>query len=209
MGRPQCKVAKICRCRVWHAPCLLWLTAAIAFFPKAANLPQWEGRVNTSTETQSTELASRAEPCFRLIYRSRSLLADSIGGVEKGLSEILRVSRINNRNRGVTGALVLYEYKHLFAQALEGPEHEVQGLFDLIKSDPRHEGVEVSEAEPAPDRLFGRWAMALVAEHGQPDAPLVATEGGVSEAAPWRVTSDQEQVLTQLRNLTRAYGRGY
>ena len=165
--------------------------------------------MNTSTEARTTETTSQTEPCFRLIYRSRSLLADSMGGLEKGLSEILRVSRINNRNRGVTGALVLYEYKNLFAQALEGPEHEVQSLFDVIESDPRHEGVELSEAEPAPDRLFGRWAMALVAEHGHPDAPLIATEGGVSEAAPWRVTPDQEQVLTKLRDLTRAYGRGY
>ncbi len=165
--------------------------------------------MSTITETQSTNAASSTEPCFRLIYRSRSLLADSAGGLEKGLSEILRVSRINNRNRGVTGALVLYEYKNLFAQALEGPEHEVQSLFDVIKSDPRHEGIELSEAEPAPNRLFGRWAMALVAEHGQPDAPIIATEGGVSEAAPWRVTPDQERVLSQLRNLTRAYGRGY
>ena len=165
--------------------------------------------MNTSTEARTTETAVQTEPCFRLIYRSHSLLADSMGGVEKGLSEILRVSRINNRNRGVTGALVLYEYKNLFAQALEGPEHEVQSLYDVIKADPRHENVEISEAEPAPDRLFGRWAMALVAEHGQPDAPIVATEGGVSEAAPWRVTPDQERVLTKLRDLTRAYGRGY
>ncbi len=165
--------------------------------------------MNASTEAHTTEATARTELCFRLIYRSRSLLADSIDGVEQGLSEILRVSRINNRSRGVTGALVLYEYKNLFAQALEGPEHEVQSLFDLIKSDPRHENVEVSEAEPVPDRLFRRWAMALVAEHGQPDAPLIATEGGVSEAAPWRVTPNQERVLTQLRNLTRSYGRGY
>lgn len=163
----------------------------------------------TNIDVQSNDTATRTEPCFRLIYRSRSLLADAPEPVEAGLAEILRVSRNNNRRRGVTGALVLYEYKHWFAQVLEGPEPEVQELFSIIEADPRHKSVEVREAAPAPDRLFSRWAMALVAEHGEPDAPLVATDGGISQAAPWRVTKDQERILTQLRDLTRAYGRGY
>ena len=163
----------------------------------------------TSTDVQNGGVASQAEPCFRLIYRSRSLLSDGPGSVEEGLSEILRTSRQNNRRRNITGALVLYEYKHWFAQVLEGPEQEVQDLFAVIKSDPRHESVEIRDTTAAPDRLFSRWAMALVAEHGEADAPLVATEGGVSEAAPWRVTPDQEEVLTQLRDITRGYGRAY
>ncbi|MGI9413349.1 MAG: BLUF domain-containing protein, partial [Hyphomicrobiales bacterium] len=158
---------------------------------------------------QNDGVGAQTEPCFRLIYRSRSLLPGDVGKVQEGLADILRVSRVNNRRQGVTGALMLYEYKNLFAQVLEGPETEVQDLFARIKADPRHEGVEVREAATAPARLFGRWAMALVAEHGEADAPLVATDGGISEAAPWRVTPDQESVLTQLRDLTRAYGRGY
>ncbi len=163
----------------------------------------------TSTEVEDSKVSSRTEPCFRLIYRSRSLLHQAGESVEAGLGEILRVSRTNNRRRGVTGALVFYEYKHWFAQVLEGPEEDVRDLFAIIERDGRHKSVELREAAAAPSRLFGRWAMALVAEYGQPDAPLVAAEGGVSEAAPWRVTPEQEEVLTQLRDLTRAYGRGY
>lgn len=163
----------------------------------------------TSVDVQKDDVTPEPEPCFRLIYRSRSLLSYGPVPVEAGLAEILRVSRANNRRRGVTGALVLYEYKRWFAQVLEGPESEVQELFALIQTDTRHEAVETCETEHAADRLFTRWAMALVAEHGQPDAPLVATDGGLSEAAPWRVTPDQERVLTQLRDLTRAYGRAY
>ncbi len=163
----------------------------------------------TSIDVQSDGVASQTEPCFRLIYRSRSLLSDGPGTVEEGLSDILRVSRQNNRRRNITGALVLYEYKHWFAQVLEGPEEDVQELFAVIKSDPRHESVEIRDTTATSDRLFGRWAMALVAEHGEPDAPLIATEGGVSEAAPWRVTPGQEEVLTQLRDITRGYGRAY
>ncbi len=163
----------------------------------------------TSVDVQKDGVTPEPEPCFRLIYRSRSLLSDGPVPVEAGLADILRVSRANNRRRGVTGALVLYEYKHWFAQVLEGPEPEVEELFALIQADTRHEAVEICEKERATDRLFTRWAMALVAEHGEPDAPLVATDGGLSEAAPWRVTTDQERVLTQLRDLTRAYGRAY
>ena len=72
----------------------------------------------------------------------------------------------------------------------------------------KHEGVALDQSQPVKARLFGHWAMAMVAEHHQPDMPLVATTGGLSQGAPWRVSPDQEQVLTRLRDLTRGYGRG-
>lgn len=163
----------------------------------------------TNVDVQTDQVAPQAEPCFRLIYRSRSLLSQGTEPVEAGLAEVLRVSRINNRKRGVTGALMFYEYKEWFAQVLEGPQAEVEDLFAVIKADERHKAVEVREAASAPDRLFNRWAMALIAEHGQPDAPLVAIDGGISEAEPWRASEDQEKVLAQLRDITRGYGRSY
>lgn len=165
--------------------------------------------MTANSDVHASDTAAPAEQCFRLLYRSRSLLSGGPGTVEQGLADILRVSRVNNRDRGITGALMFYEHKDWFAQVLEGPEADVQNLFETISSDPRHKSVEVCETIHAPDRLFRRWAMALIAEHGQPDAPLVATDGGLSEAAPWRVTSDQEAVLKQMRDLTRAYGRAY
>ncbi len=161
------------------------------------------------SDVQDGDVNQEAEPCFRLVYRSRSLLPEGSGAGEQGLAEILRVARTNNRKLGITGALVLYEHKQRFAQALEGPEADVKALLARIKADPRHDNVEVCEAEMVAAQLFNRWAMALVVEHGEPDVPLVATSGGISEAAPWRVTPEQESVLTQLRDLTRGYGRGY
>lgn len=163
----------------------------------------------TNVDVQSDHVAPQAEPCFRLIYRSRSLLSQGQEPVEAGLAEVLRVSRVNNRKRGVTGALMFYEYKEWFAQVLEGPQTEVEDLFAVIEADERHKSVEIREAANAPDRLFNRWAMALIAEHGQSDAPLVAIDGNISEAEPWRVSEDQEKVLTQLRDITRGYGRSY
>ncbi len=147
------------------------------------------------------------EPLFRLVYRSHSLLpGDGPERQEAALADILRVSRANNDAAGVTGALMLYD--DWFAQVLEGPEPVVRALFARIRGDARHDGVELDVAETATARLFGRWAMAIVAEHREPDMPLVATSGGLGQGAPWRVTPEQERVLTRLRDLTRGYGRG-
>lgn len=149
------------------------------------------------------------EACFRLIYRSRSLLSTDPEQGREGLADLLRVSRANNAEHGLTGALVLYEYRQRFAQVLEGSEVEVMGLFEKIKADQRHDNVQIHQADAAPVRLFSRWAMAMVLEHREPDRPLMATTDGLKEAAPWRVSAEQEVVLNQLRDLTRGYGRAY
>jgi len=163
----------------------------------------------TNETTKLDEVDAKAEPCFRLIYRSRSLLPEGKEANEAGLAEILKVARQNNQRLGVTGALILYGEKGRFAQVLEGPEDTVKNLLARIKADPRHDSIEIREAGPVAARLFSRWAMALVLEHHEPDQPLIGTTGGIAEAAPWRVTEEQEAVLTRLRDMTRGYGRGY
>lgn len=148
-----------------------------------------------------------AGPLVRLIYRSHSLLPGAgLAAQEDGLADILRVARAKNAALKITGALVLYD--DWFAQVLEGPEAAVTALYDKIRLDPRHDRVTMDQTAGAATRLFGNWAMALVAEHHQTDMPLVATTGGLSQGAPWRVSADQEKVLTRLRDLTRGYGRG-
>ena len=143
------------------------------------------------------------DACYRLIYRSHSLLAATD---EAGLAEILNTARHKNAELGITGALMLYD--DWFAQVLEGPQAVVEALYARIKADARHDGVRLNEAGPTPKRLFGKWAMAVVAEHHEPGQPMVATTGGLSQGAPWKVTLEQEAILTRLRDLTRGYGRG-
>ena len=151
--------------------------------------------------------APQSAALIRLIYSSHSNLPGrGVAGQQDGLADILRVARTNNAALGVTGALVLYD--DFFAQVLEGPGAVVTQLFSSIKADARHDRVALDQSGPIEARLFGQWAMAIVAEHHEPDMPLVATTGGLSQGAPWRVTSDQEKVLTRLRDLTRGYGRG-
>lgn len=141
---------------------------------------------------------------FRLVYRSHSRIGDARESEEFG--RILRSSRTNNMASGVTGALLYYD--QWFAQALEGPEEAVRGLFGRIAADPRHDTIEVTAQSHVAARVFGRWAMAHVGEHGTPDIPLTATSAGVAKAAAWAPSAGQESVLHGLRDLTRGYGIG-
>lgn len=157
------------------------------------------------TDAMTKDPQAATGPSFRLIYRSHSLLPDR-GDDDAGLASILKQARSANAERGITGALMLYG--GWFAQVLEGPQAEVEALYARIKADPRHDGVRLNEAGPTPKRLFSKWAMAVVAEHHEPDLPMVATTGGLAQGAPWKVTLEQEAILTRLRDLTRGYGLG-
>ena len=99
-------------------------------------------------------------------------------------------------------------YDNWFAQTLEGPEATVRALFERIRRDPRHDTVEVRGEGLVAERVFARWAMARVAEHGEPDIALMATPSGVSPGAARKSSSDQERILDMMRDATRGYGRG-
>jgi hypothetical protein len=142
---------------------------------------------------------------FRLIYKSQSTVPEEWRETELG--NIFRVARNKNTANGITGALLLYD--DWFAQTLEGEESVVRKLFDRIEQDPRHKAVEIREQGVVPARVFSRWAMAKVGEHGEPDIPLIATKHGVAEAAARGSTAEQQRVLDVMRSLTRGYGRGY
>lgn len=158
-----------------------------------------------SSDATLKEPQAAVDTCYRLIYRSHSLLPQN-GKDETALVEILKQARAKNADLGITGALMLYD--DWFAQVLEGPQAAVEALYARIKSDTRHDGVRLNEAGIATKRLFSKWAMAVVAEHHEPDQPMVATVGGLAQGAPWKVSLEQEAILTRLRDLTRGYGRG-
>ena len=65
-----------------------------------------------------------------------------------------------NHIEKITGML-LYDGKH-FMQVLEGQEKKVLSLFELIKSDPRHNNIEALIHNPIDKRNFGDWAMGLI-----------------------------------------------
>ena len=139
----------------------------------------------------------------RLIYRSHSRIPED--GMKQELGKILRAARKNNAAQGVTGALMYYDT--WFAQALEGPAEAVHGIFAKIKADDRHNAIEIKADGPVTERVFARWAMANVGEHGDPDTPMVPSAGGVSEGSQWKPTPAQEAVLGVLRDQSRGYGK--
>ena len=162
------------------------------------------GQTTIEPATAASAVMAAPDALYAIAYRSHSLVA--AGRAEGELADILRVARVNNAALGVTGALMLYD--DWFAQVLEGPEAAVRGLFDRIAADARHDGVEVLDSGPVEKRLFERWAMAYVGEHGEADMPMMAVGEGVAPAADWRLDAAQDERLSALRQATRGYGRG-
>jgi len=141
---------------------------------------------------------SEPSTVFRLIYSSRSLLAPADEPGELG--SIFTAARQNNRALGITGALLAAD--HAFAQTLEGEERAVRDLYERIARDPRHEELTILEEGDVDGRVFGRWAMAKVADGGGPDIRLMsnASVGQIVAAGPdSHVTPEQEQVIGFMR----------
>lgn len=135
---------------------------------------------------------------FRLIYNSQSTVAPDDTSAEFGA--IFTSARQNNRDLGITGALLTTE--HAFAQTLEGDERAVRDLYERIATDPRHENLTVLEQSEVDGRVFGRWAMAKVAEDGGPDIRLMsnASRGQIVAAGPdSHITPEQERVIGFMR----------
>jgi hypothetical protein len=138
------------------------------------------------------------EPVFRLMYRSHSL-------IERGeqiaqLGAIFTRARQNNRERQITGALMIND--DAFVQVLEGAEAPVRALFAQIARDERHDQVRVIEEQDVDGRTFGRWAMARVGESGGPDIRLfsnAAKAAIVTAPTDPSITPAQESVLAAMR----------
>ena len=133
---------------------------------------------------------------FRLIYRSRSRIAAEERPTE--LAQIFGVARSNNKEKGVTGALLVTD--HWFVQALEGDEPTVRRLYEQIRDDERHDEVTVIESTEVDGPVFSRWSMAEVSKLGHADIPLHVTEGRIHPAAERPLTREQFAVLKTMRD---------
>ncbi len=96
------------------------------------------------------------EQTVRLIYVSR--IAKGCG--PKDIEDILDISRKNNKQAGVTGALC-YTARG-FLQCLEGSPAAVNMLYRRIVQDPRNKEVTLISYHAAQERVFGKWSMAYI-----------------------------------------------
>ena len=90
-----------------------------------------------------------------LIYVSSSLSKMS----DAEILDILRTSRKNNQELGITGML-LYKDGN-FLQVLEGARETVRELMDTVERDSRHRGLIVLTQAPIKERQFPNWSMAF------------------------------------------------
>jgi len=95
------------------------------------------------------------QPLIHLIYASSATRLMS----SDELTELLKKSRENNAKREITGML-LYRNGN-FVQVLEGPESEVNAVYEIIKKDPRHHDVTLILKRPIEKRDFGEWEMGF------------------------------------------------
>lgn len=153
----------------------------------------------TTGTTGSTP--STGSGTFRLMYRSRDLIADSERGV--ALGTLFSTARANNKALGISGALLVDSDR--FVQTLEGEEVAVRALFARIEKDERHDHVELLSAGTVAGRVFARWSMARVGQDGQPDIPLIAHVDGISPAAGRGTTPEQDSVLDVMRAAARLH----
>jgi hypothetical protein len=91
---------------------------------------------------------------IQLIYTSRA----AVGFSGERVEELLDQARRANQALGITGIL-LYD-GDLFVQLLEGEAADVDALFDRIKRDQRHAGIQPLIREDTPERQFSNWSMA-------------------------------------------------
>lgn len=119
---------------------------------------------------------------FRAIYSSRPFGFDN--GILRGV--LMDARRCNDRD-GVTGALICRA--DIYLQWLEGPEEAVRRTLERIKRDDRHLEVRLHVAEPAPERVFGEWAMLHDPAPSWIWTQEDVTAGAAERATPEEVTS--------------------
>ena len=92
----------------------------------------------------------------RLMYASRATQAVN----QEELLAILRKSKANNPQVGITGVLCFSE--GIYLQALEGGRSAVNRLYNRIAADTRHTDVELLSYEEIGERRFAGWSMGQV-----------------------------------------------
>lgn len=131
-------------------------------------------------------------PLFRLTYVSTSI---SSRPTELNLvnQEIVSVAAARNRERSITGALVLID--RFYIQTLEGPRVSVCEIYNRIACDDRHERVELigachpSERRfPEDDLIFG----SAISEH----LPMLAKYQVWREFCPYSISPESLELLT-------------
>ena len=91
-------------------------------------------------------------PLIELLYSSYTAI-----GKEVNIAELVDQAAHKNKLSGITGCLLASDSE--FFQVLEGDRAEVMALFDKIRVDSRHFGVNLIWSVEIKERAFGDWSM--------------------------------------------------
>lgn len=78
---------------------------------------------------------------------------------DEELQKILASCKRNNPGKNITGVLLHSDKR--FIQYIEGESETIQNLYEGIKDDPRHAGVNLRSFEPIEERKFPSWHMGF------------------------------------------------
>ncbi len=97
---------------------------------------------------------------YRLLYTSHCTIEGSADERARAVSQLADDAQSNNRARSLTGTLLYVQSS--FIQVLEGSAEELETTFEKICCDFRHRSVMLIDLNPARERLFADWDMALL-----------------------------------------------
>lgn len=127
---------------------------------------------------------------------------------ERDLHDLLEEAREKNKRLGVTG--LLFYYNKEFAQILEGDKNVIFELYERIRLDPRHRGVELFWDAPINERGFSNWSMgfATAAEAASLEALGFSQfiQEGISGVAVTEHASEGRKMMMRLRELLLSGG---
>ncbi len=125
---------------------------------------------------------------------------DQLAVAQRGLENLLEVSRARNLQRGITGLLLFRD--GIFIQVLEGKTADVQFLYRLICQDPRHHSAVKLLEERISSRRFPSWSMGyrVLSESDLRYLDPTPPNGAKPVLDPRRLLAAPEQVATLIRN---------
>ena len=97
---------------------------------------------------------------LQVFYSSRVPKAKNLHQTQDDIDNILRISRKENAERGITGILVAN--MKMYSQIIEGPSGYIKELVGRISCDARHHDIRVISRDIAKTRLFPDWSMSFM-----------------------------------------------
>lgn len=131
---------------------------------------------------------------FAYVSRSTFPLTNQKEDLHPEVARILRISRRNNRGRQLAGALYFGDGN--FFQCLEGDEKEVLGLYEKLKTDPRHTDLRVLRHVEIGTRTFSGWDMKYIP--AEEDVQRMLQVFGLSSFDPYRFNDGMTARMIEL-----------